>query len=74
MRVSPAGRRKGLTLIRCTAPAAPPARAVIGIADSVARAVTQGPDAVSTDIGEAVLRLAFGRGLAHFTRTGNSVS
>lgn len=74
MRLNRAGGRNGLTLIRCTTPEAPPARVVTGIADSVLRAVTQGPDAVPTDIGEAVLRLAFGRSRTPFTRAGNSAS
>jgi hypothetical protein len=68
MRLTPAGRRKGLTVVqhqqrqvvgrvRLDQP-----RHVVGLAESVARAVTSGPGVLPTGIADAVLRLAFGRG------------
>lgn len=58
VRLTAAGRRKGLTLM----PGVRPQRDVIGIAESVARAVTLGPGVLPDGIADAVLRLAFGRG------------
>ncbi|MFL5559842.1 MAG: hypothetical protein ACJ79K_00055 [Gemmatimonadaceae bacterium] len=58
MRLTRDGRRKGLTLV----PSLPRQRHVVGIAESVARAVTLGPGVLPVGIADAVLRLAFGRG------------